>query len=249
MTTSCRLISFAACGVWALVGVLVGAQATQPPTAARCRVDGRVTSGGTPLPGVAIVVQVGDAIRGTTSTDLDGRYTIAFTAAFPAGATYHISADLTAFTAAGRDVTLDAPPCDTTADFVLALRPRRPLTTAGRDAAGRGAPPPQTEPPAPGQEAAGDSPNPPAQGGRGRGARAAQAGQRFQTLTVETDATGAAALDTAPPEEAADVARLLPPGFSVESTQADSIAVTGDADAARLDRGVLSERLQAIRLG
>ncbi|MEO8259790.1 MAG: TonB-dependent receptor [Acidobacteriota bacterium] len=215
-------MTFAACSAWALVEVLVGAQAAQPsaappPAALRCRVDGRVTSGTTPLPGVSIVVQVGDAIRATTSTDLDGNYTIAFVP----GATYHITADLTAFTRGERDVTLAAPPCDTRSDFALALNPRRPAAAAtGPAAAGRGAPP-----------------------------RPAPAAQRFQALNIEADASGAAALDAAPTEDAAGVARLLPPGFSVENAQADAIAVNGNADATSLDRGVLNDRLQAIRLG
>jgi hypothetical protein len=90
-------------------------------------VDGRVTSGTAALPGVSIVAQVGDSVKATTSTDLDGKYTIAFSP----DATYHISADFTGFTRAERDVTLASPPCATTADFVLVLKPRRdPLTTA-----------------------------------------------------------------------------------------------------------------------
>src|SRR6185436_4567694 len=141
---------------WALVEALVAAQAPQssttPPQAtARCRVDGRVTSGTAPLPGVSIVVQVGDAVKATTSTDLDGKYTIAFSP----NATYHIAADLTAFTRAERDVTLASPPCDTTADFVLALKPRRDPVTAGPVPAGRAAQPPPAGPPARGQRAAG----------------------------------------------------------------------------------------------
>src|ERR1700674_27017 len=95
-----RLFTFSACCAWALVEMLAGAQAPQPSalsqpaqTGARCRVEGHVRSGNVPLPGTSIVVQVGDALKATTSTDVDGKYTIAFSP----NATYHISADLTAF--------------------------------------------------------------------------------------------------------------------------------------------------------
>src|SRR5439155_26603527 len=88
---------------------------------ARCRVEGRVTSGSAPLPGASVVVHVGDVLKAATSTDIDGKYTILFAP----NATYHVSAELTAFARVERDVTLAAPPCDTTVDFQLAVRPRR----------------------------------------------------------------------------------------------------------------------------
>src|ERR1700730_5767519 len=118
------------CGVFALVlaiaallSALVGAEAPrqagaaspQAPVAARCRVEGHVTSGAVALPGVSVVVQAGDVVKAATSTDIDGKFTILFTP----NATYNISAELTSFTRAERDVTLVAPPCDTTVDFQL----------------------------------------------------------------------------------------------------------------------------------
>ena len=42
--------------------------------AGACRISGRATSGTTPLPGVAMVVQAGDAVKTATSTDTDGTY-------------------------------------------------------------------------------------------------------------------------------------------------------------------------------
>ena len=90
-----------------------------------------------PLPGAAVVVQVGDAVKAATSTDADGKFTIAFSP----NATYHIAAELTAFARVERDLTLAAPPCDTTVDFVLSLRPRREATAqsqAPAPRAGRG---------------------------------------------------------------------------------------------------------------
>jgi trimeric autotransporter adhesin len=261
-----RLFTFAACCAWALVEVLAGAQAPQPSgpsqpaqTGARCRVEGHVRSGSVPLPGASIVVEVGDALKATTSTDVDGKYTIAFSP----NATYHISADLTAFARVDRDLVLAAPPCDTTVDFALTLKPRRdPLTAAAQtpdvnQAAQRGLAPqaqsagePVSEQPAAapgGPDLPGQSR--PARAGRGRGAQGGQGGQRFQTLNVQADANGVAALDVAAPEDADEIARLLPPGFSAQSAQADAITINGSADATSLDRGLLNDRQQAIRLG
>lgn len=98
----------------------------QAQTGPRCRVEGHVTSGQGVLPGASVVVHLGDALKAATSTDIDGKYAIVFAP----NATYHVSADLTAFTLVERDVTLAAPPCDTTVDFQLTLKPRHePLTT------------------------------------------------------------------------------------------------------------------------
>jgi hypothetical protein len=240
MGPSSRLLTFAACCAWALVEVLVEAQAGAQ-AGARCRVEGHVRSGNVPLPGASIVVQVEDALKAATSTDVDGKYTIAF----PPNATYHVSVDLTAFARVERDIALTAAPCDTTVDFTLTLKPRSdPLTTTARETAGRGD----------GQRAtASRAQDEPAQGqpnrvGRGRGAQGGQGGQRFQTLNVQADANGAATLDVAPPEDAAEIARLLPPGFSAQTAQAEAITINGSADAS-LDRGLLNDRQQAIRLG
>src|SRR5579885_1605795 len=111
------------CGLCAFAGRGVDAQQTVPgpQPGAWCHVTGRVTSGNVPLPGVSIVVRTGDQIKAATSSDIDGRYTLMF----GPSATYHLTADLTAFTTAMRDVTLGSVPCDTTVDFQLALAPRR----------------------------------------------------------------------------------------------------------------------------
>ena len=269
-----RLVTVVACGAWALVEVLVGAQAAQQPAppspqaqaGPRCRVEGHVRSGNVPLPGASIVVQAGDVVRAATSSDIDGKYAVTFSP----NATYHLSADLTAFARVERDLTLASAPCDTTVDFQLALKPRReplPLATTAAAAPAETTAARGTQPPAPGEpnptgeanqgrqgQRAGRGPNQAAPGqsaqaGRGRGAQTGQPGQRFQTLNVEADANGAATLETAPPEDAGDVARLLPPGFSVQTAQADAIAINGSGDATSLDRGLLNDRLQAIRLG
>ena len=218
--------------------------AAGPPTqpGSRCRVEGHVTSGQGVLPGASVVVHEGDALKAATSTDVDGKYAIVFAP----NATYRVSADLTAFTPVERDVTLAAPPCDTTVDFELTLRPR-PLPLTKTPAAGE--PVRRQEPaarsaqqePTPGTE--GGPARSPTEGatpaGRGRGAPGGRGGapaQRFQTLTVQTDANGAAALEAAPAEDAADVRGCCRRVF-LQSAQADAMAISGSGDATSLDRG------------
>jgi hypothetical protein len=177
--------------------------------APRCRFEGRVTSGIVPLPGVSIVVHEGGALKAATSTDVDGRYAVIVTP----NTAYHVSADLTGFVDAGREIAAAAAPCDRTLDFTLALQPRTsPMASSPAT--------PQTAP-------------------------------RFQTLNMQTDVSGAAAIaaDIAPSQEAEDVTRLLPPGFSLQHTQTDAIAIAGRSDATNFDRGVLNDRMQAIALG
>src|SRR5262249_11284669 len=156
------------------------------------------------------------ALKAATSTDLDGHYTIIFSP----NATYHLSAELTAFAPVERDLTLGAPPCDTKADFELALRPRREPIAAPAAAANVSAPASQ-QPDSQQAGAAPDAGSAPGFGrgrggaGRGqanggRGAAPGQNGQRFQTLGVQADANGEATLELAPTEDAADASRLLP---------------------------------------
>jgi len=225
-----------------------GAQTPSPqPAGTTCRVEGRVTSGRDGLPGASVVVHVGDLLKAATSTDIDGRYTIIFSP----NATYHLSAELTAFASVERDLTLGPAPCDTKVDFELALKPRRePIAPA---AAANSAPAPAAAEPTP------DSGSP--QGfGRGRGGAGrgfanggrgtpGQNGQRFQTLGVQADANGEATLELAPVDDAADASRLLPAGFSLQNAQADAVAISGSTDATNVDRGFLNDRNQAIALG
>jgi len=237
-----------------------GAQTSPPPQAAgpTCRVEGRITSGRDALPGASVVVRVGGVLKAATSTDIDGRYTIVFSP----GATYHLTAELTAFAPVDRDLVLGAPPCDTKADFDLALRPRREAIASPQGSAAPNTETAATTPqPAPQQAgAAADSgaAQGPARGrggaGRGfanggRGSAPGQNGQRFQTLGVQADANGEATLEQAPPDDAADASRLLPAGFSLQNAQADAVTISGTSDATNLERGFLNERNQAIALG
>ena len=138
------------------------------------------------------------------------------------GTTYRLAADLVGFSPIERSITVAAPPCDQTVDLQLALQPRRP---AG-----------QTPPSSPGADAAARRPQ-------------GQAGQRFQELNVQGGSATTTALETAAPAASEDVARLLPPGFSVEAAQSDAIAIAGNNNATNLDRGLLNDRLEAIALG
>ena len=187
----------------AALGAAIGAQSPD-----RCRIDGRVTSGNIPLPGVSIVAD-GDALNGlaaVTSTGIDGRYSLLLAP----GARYRVSAAFTGFVGVAHELTFDAGSCAETVNFELALEPR---TTA-----------------------------------RAAAVPATQTAPRFQTLNVQPSAASAAA-DSTPQAETDDVARLLPPGFSVENAQGDAVAITGRNDATNFDRGMLNDRLQAIASG
>src|SRR5262245_49265413 len=199
------------------------AQAAAPGTVARCRVTGHVTSGSTPLPGVSIVVRVDGAVKTATSTDLDGTYTILFAP----DAAYDFSADLPGFAVVDRQVALGAAPCDRTLDLQLTLKSRTQSTEATPDVARNG-------------------------GGRGRGGAsqpaAGRAGtQGFETLNVHADAGATAMLDVSPID--ADASALLPAGFSLQDVQSDAVTIAGGRSATNLDRGLLTDRLQAINLG
>ena len=215
--------------------------------------------------GVSLQVYSGSALRAATSTDLDGRYTIFFAP----NAGYKLVAELPAFTGVEREVTLAAPPCDITVNLQLSLRPRADsVTTPSAAFVSPPAAPPTGGPVSSGavggfggERAVGDQSG---SGGRraggrggidrGRGGRGTQpaagdVGARFQPLTVDASSNAAETFESTPADASADIARLLPPGFSLESAQADAIAINGNNNATNLDRGALSDRAQAIRLG
>src|SRR5580765_5003110 len=231
----CGLALVAACVAAASAGAAAGQQAAPATTSATCRVEGRVTSGRDPLPGVSIVVHADDALKAATSTDVDGRYVILFA---PNGS-YKLTADLTAFAAVDRTITLGPPPCDTTADFQLALRSRRDALNPPAQAAAPATAPEQR--PSNSGELAGRG-----RGGFGRGNNGGRQG--FQTLNVQPDANAEATLGLAA-DDGAEAARLLPSGFTLQDAQADAVAISGSSDAANLDRGLLNQRAQAIAQG
>jgi len=211
--------------------LLIPLGAQQAP-AGVCRVTGRATSGTTPLPGVAIAVKTGDAVKGMTSTETDGGFGLTLTPG-----TYSLSADLTGFSRVEHAVTIPAEGnCSQVVNFALTLAPRTTLTAAQR-APQQGTAPVAGSP----SGARGAAPAQNAAGGRGRG----QTG--FQTLGVEQQADTATAAQAITPEtEAAAVQLLLPPGFSPD-TSGDAIAITGNN--ASLDRGMMQDRFDAIGRG
>jgi hypothetical protein len=183
---------------------LVSAQQGRPD----CRISGKVTNGATALPGVALVAYAGEAVKAATSTDVDGTYRLAL----PAGA-YRLTAQLTGFDPAQREIALGGAPCEQVLELQLSLAARAPRAAA------------------------------PAAAATGRGA------QRFETLTVQTQAGAAADIEAPAGErEPADAAArlLLPPGFSPDAPT-EAVAVTGTM--ASLDRGMMNERFAAIGRG
>jgi hypothetical protein len=208
----------------------LGAQ--QAPAAGVCRITGRVTSGTTALPGVAIAVKTGDTIKGATSTETDGGFGMTLTP----GA-YTLTAELTGFTHAQQALTIPAEgTCSQVVNLALTLAPRNTPTPAPRPAQPGSAP--VAGAPAGGR---GTAPSPNAAGGRGRG----QTG--FQTLDVQQQGDAATAAQATTPEtDAAAVQLLLPPGFSPD-TSGDAITITGNN--ASLDRGMMQDRFDAIGRG
>jgi hypothetical protein len=110
--------------------------APQTPTGS-CAITGHVLAGTTPLPGVAIIAKAGGVVKAATSSDTDGSYKLLV----PAGATYQLSGELTAFSTFQRDVTVAAVSCDTSIEMALKFAPKpvTPTAAAGARAAGAGA--------------------------------------------------------------------------------------------------------------
>ena len=238
------------------VGAAAQGQSQPPQTPAapaqptdRCRVQGKVVSGTTPLPGAAIVIKVGDRVL-ATSSNAEGKFSITF---LP-NSTYHLSVELTAFAAMQKDLTLGAAPCDQTVEFNLSLTSKEtpvaptPAADVAAPAAAAGQPPATGQPTQPGQptQTAANTTN-----AAGRSGRAGGAGQpaQFSTLNVTADANGTAAIDAAPPDASGDLARLLPPGFSLQNAQSDAVAINGRGDALSVDNSAMNARLNAINSG
>ena len=117
-----RAVIIAASGALAMGAVGSGPlTARQAATAGTCRISGRAASTATPLPGVSVLVQATDAdiIQAATSTETDGTWHLSL----PAG-TYRVTAELTGFDPATRELVVGAAPCDQTINFQLSLTPR-----------------------------------------------------------------------------------------------------------------------------
>src|SRR5688572_3984878 len=95
-----------------------GQSPAQPAPAAPCTLTGIVTSGGTPLPGVALSIGSGASPASASSTDLDG----AFRLRTPAGVTLTLRAELMGFAPLERVITVaPQPPCDARIDLTMTL--------------------------------------------------------------------------------------------------------------------------------
>jgi trimeric autotransporter adhesin len=184
-----------------------------------CVVNGKAMSGTIALPGVALVVRAGETIVAATSTESDGTYRLVV----PPATGYKLTAELTGFGKAEQDLVLSEPaettPCAAKADLELVLV-RGPVGAASSGTAPAG---PATASPT--------------------------AGARFEALTVQADATGAAGLAVTPPDREqteAAIRALLPPGFTTE-IPTEAVMMTGNM--ASIDRGMLNDRMQAIGRG
>ncbi|HYN09027.1 MAG TPA: hypothetical protein VES67_16710 [Vicinamibacterales bacterium] len=238
--------------VVALAGAMQfsGAAAQQAPTG--CRVTGRVTSvvtaptgpfggrgrGGAeatapavpatvalPVSGATILVHQGTRLVVATAADVDGRFSILFTP----GQTFLVAAEMAAFQRQSKELTLGSLPCDTTLTIDLPLLPRdQPVASVAASTTVAPAGTPAAATPA---------------------ATVGAATGRFTQLTVSSDPAGAATLDVTPPDQSAELARLLPPGFTLQGASADALSVTARGDAISVDRGVLGDRMSAIGRG
>src|SRR5690242_8764865 len=188
-----RMAGFGAAAAVALAFALpIDIDARQAPAQGACRITGHATSASQPLPGVAIAVKSGTALRVATSTDVDGGYGVNL-----APGQYTLTAELTGFTHLDQPITVSADAtCAQTVNLTMTLAPRQPLAPAPLPAAAVSQ-----------QAAAANAPN-----GGGRGAQpasghGAQPGnQRVQVqVQPQTDpsAMQTTATEVTPAEEAA----------------------------------------------
>jgi hypothetical protein len=206
---------------------LVPVDAAQAPAAA-CHISGRVTSSGKPLPGVAITVTASGASTVATSTDLDGTYRLGL----PPGS-FTLSAALTGFTPAAREIAVSPAACEQTLDVALTLAPRgRPLAP----------PAPQRGQPAPPTSSTSTSTSTPKPG-------QPSSASRFQRLEVQSASAQPEASEASEiGRESADAATrlLLPPGFSIDAPT-EALAINGNN--ASVDRGMMNDRFAALGRG
>jgi hypothetical protein len=229
-----------AAGLAAAVALMAPLDARQAPAGSTCRMTGHVISGATPLPGVALTIKSGDAVKGATSTDIDGAFSFTLTPGH-----YTLAAELTGFTRVERPIVVGDGACSQTIDLSMTLAPRGAPQTTATAAPGSAAPassaantPTGAAPPSSGRGA-----NPSA--GRGRGGQPSVNG--FQTLQVQsTDAAATADAQLSATETEQAARTLLPPGFSTESS-GDAIAINGNAGS--IDRSMLQDRFGAIGRG
>ena len=208
-----------------VASVALGAQQA-PPATAPCTISGTITGLGGPLPGVSITMRRDDSVQTATSTDIDGRFRVSLP-----DASYQLTAELTGFDSTRKEVAVARETCTQTVDLTMTLTPRT-VSAAPRTGRGAGA----------GTGTGG------ARGGNAPGANEtaeAAAQRRFESLAV-TENAATRSLDPSLFESGADPSNVLAAGFGTEAV-ADAFAVTGEA--ARIDRGVLNDRRDAINRG
>jgi hypothetical protein len=251
--TEWRQAALLASAALAAVTVMPPLDAWQAVPSGVCRVEGRAASGRLPLPGVAIVFKSGDAVSAATSTEIDGTYRIDV-----APGAYRLSAGLSGFVPVDREVAvgLDDAALPRAADSAGTTNgdPR----TANDDQRAPGSTDRTANPEnrttacrqtldfdlqllpraALSTAATAQAPTP-------LGARPAQ---RFETLAVQEQSSGALIAETTVDRAAEEAAarQLLPPGFS---NDAPTQIVTFTGNAASLDRGMLGERMDALVRG
>ena len=206
-------------------GALLGAQTRPEP--APCVVSGTVTSGGTPLPGVSIVLSQGGTVAAASSTGENGAYRVRVSPG-----EYGLTAQMAAF--APHQATLSVDAASGTCGATLDVH----LTLASRSVAAAAAGPIIAAP--------GLTRRPQRLGERGQGGAQGEGGERFAALQVLQSESASAAPGSSEIDDADPATRLLPPGFST-SVATDVVAVSGSA--VNLDRGQLRDRLDAIGRG
>ena len=228
-----------AAGLMAVIALMAPSMPPAGACTAPCRITGHATSGSTPLPGVAMTIKSGDAIKGATSTDVDGGFAFSLTAG-----QYTLSAELTGFGRVEQPVVVSADEvrADGGSHAVAGASSGAQRGAAGAaqldraddGATGRGR----------GQRTRRDG-ELPAAGADAVDRRGAADSRRSQ---VRQSADGAATADTqlSATETEQATRALLPPGFSTESS-GDAIAINGNAGT--VDRGMLQDRFGAIGRG
>jgi hypothetical protein len=188
---------------------------------------------------VSITVHRGEAVQTAASTDIDGTFKLTVP-----DASYQLTAELTGFEKAQKDIAVSREMCAQTVDLTMALTPRiaraAPSTPAGT---------------APGEgRAAGAGRRGGGAGPRAGGAAAANetaeaaAQRRFESLTVNENAA-TRSLDPSAFDTAGDASGIIAAGFGAEAL-ADAFAVTGEAARGRpwpAERSA-GRRLPAARL-
>ena len=237
-----RRVASAAAAV-ALAGAL-GSQPLAQTTLPGCAVAGTIVSGRSALPGVVVSLETIDGQPAdVTSTSPDGAYVLHV----PAPGQYRLKAELVAFAAISKELTIDQASCQQRVDLSMTLASRTPTRAAANAAPPQAAserPTPGAQPGALPQRATSGRGS--AQGAQTRNGRGQQP-PAFQTLDLLADQNGANRGDegaTADPS----AQTLLPPGFSPD-TSAESVTSIGSSQAtadAFLGPGGFADRLNAF---